>query len=65
MIWEKVYTMLTQIKINLEYLMLMSYKAVQNQPPSKNVFTSENIAGLIYMGQWWNIYLSIPIKQLS
>ena len=40
-------------------------QAVQNQPPSKNVFTSENIAGLIYMGQWWNIYLSIPIKQLS
>ena len=26
MIWEKVYTMLTKIKINLEYLMLMSYK---------------------------------------
>ena len=26
MIWEKVYTMLKQIKINLEYLMLMLYK---------------------------------------
>ena len=40
-------------------------QTVQNQPPSKNVFTSENIAGLIYMSQWWNIYLSISIKQLS
>lgn len=45
----------------------MSYKAVQINHLyyySKNVFTSENIAGFIYMGQWWNIYLSIPNKTI-